>query len=101
MPCSCLDSDCIVGQSPSTLEPLNPPPWLSSSVTTWYGFRPSMAKKPPTDAAARGEQLLHEWNVPDEVDALRAAWGRDPEADHAIAARLGHHQSHASATVLL
>ena len=58
---------------------------------------------PSREATLRaGEQRLREWGVPAGADvaALRAAVGRDPAADVAIAARLGTHAEPASVEAL-
>jgi len=57
--------------------------------------------KPSTNAALkRGEELLHQWQTADQLDALGEAWGRDPDADFAIVARLGQ-RGNAEAAALL
>ena len=59
--------------------------------------------KPNRETQLRlGEQRLHEWGLGADaaVDALRAAVGRDPTADLAIAARLGAHADAASVDAL-
>jgi len=48
-----------------------------------------MAKKIQESARQRGEALLREWGVGEDVAGLRGAWGRDPDADAALLERLG------------
>lgn len=60
-----------------------------------------MAKRVASDARERGEQLLRKWQAGSDADALRAVWGRDPDADAAIVARLGAHPEAGAAAVLV
>ncbi len=60
-----------------------------------------MAKEQGSDGGGRGEERLREWGVGDDLEALRAAWGRDADADLAIAARLGRHTDAAAAAALV
>jgi len=66
-----------------------------------------MSKANRDNLLQRGEQLLKEWDVATDADAaaavggLRAAMGRDPAADVAIASRLGALADPASVEALL
>src|SRR5262245_7797730 len=67
-----------------------------------------MSKPQRDNLLHRGEQLLKEWQVPagsadptTTIEALRAAIGRDPAADLAIASRLGGLADPASVEALL
>ncbi len=59
-----------------------------------------MAKNGQKQAGERGQQLLAEWGVAGDLEALRSAWGRHPDADAAIVARLERRGDREAAAVL-
>lgn len=60
-----------------------------------------MAKRIQDSSRQRGESLLREWGVGEDVAALRAAWGREADGDAAVLERLGRLASPDSVAALL